>query len=83
MNAQLEKAIQNCLDKLDEKFRTVIVMVDISGQDYETVADVIQSPVGTVKSRLSRARIKMQECLRRSGELLPAKYRLNAEDDDA
>ena len=73
MNAQLEKAIQNCLDKLDEKFRTVIVMVDISGQDYETVADVIQSPVGTVKSRLSRARIKMQECLRRSGNF----YRLN------
>ncbi len=83
MNAQLEKAIQSCLNNLDEKFKAVIVMVDISGQDYETVADAIQTPVGTVKSRLSRARLKMQECLRRSRELLPAKYRLNAEDDDA
>lgn len=83
MTAQLEKAIQSCLDNLDEKFKAVIVMVDISGQDYETVADAIQTPVGTVKSRLSRARLKMQECLRRSRELLPAKYRLNAEDDDA
>lgn len=83
MNAQLEKAIQSCLNNLDEKFKAVIVMVDISGQDYETVADAIQTPVGTVKSRLSRARLKMQECLRRSRELLPTKYRLNAEDDDA
>lgn len=82
INTQLEEAIQHCLNNLDAKFRTVIVMVDISGQDYETVAEVIKSPVGTVKSRLFRARLKMQECLRGFGELIPDRFRLNSEDDD-
>lgn len=82
LNNQIENAIQECLNNLDDKFKAVLVMVDISGQDYETVAEIIQRPVGTVKSRISRARLKMQECLRGFGELLPGKYRLNAKDDD-
>jgi len=82
MNAQLGRAIQNCLDKLNEKHRTVMVMIDISGEDYETVAEIIQSHVGTVKSRLSRARLKMQECLQNAGELLPDQFRLKSEEDD-
>jgi RNA polymerase sigma-70 factor (ECF subfamily) len=81
MNSQLEKAIQECLNKLNEKHRAVMVMVDVSGEDYETVAEIIQSPVGTVKSRLSRARLKMQECLQAAGELLPDQFRLNSEED--
>ena len=82
MNSQLEKAIQECLNKLNEKHRAVMVMVDVSGEDYETVAEIIQSPVGTVKSRLSRARLKMQECLQSARELLPDQFRLNNEEDD-
>lgn len=82
MNTQLEKAIQDCLNNLNEKHRAVIIMVDVSGEDYETVAEVIQSPVGTVKSRLSRARLKMQECLQNARELLPDQFRLNSEEDD-
>ena len=82
MNSQLEKAIQDCLNNLNEKHRVVMVMVDVSGEDYETVAEVIQSPVGTVKSRLSRARLKMQECLQSAKELLPDQFRLNNEEDD-
>ena len=82
MNSQLEKAIQNCLNNLNEKQRVVMVMVDVSGEDYETVAEAIQSPVGTVKSRLSRARLKMQECLQSAGELLPNQFRLKSEEDD-
>ncbi|MEL7626710.1 MAG: RNA polymerase sigma factor [Anaerolineaceae bacterium] len=82
MNAQLEKAIQDCLNKLNDKHRVVMIMVDVSGEDYETVAEVIQSPVGTVKSRLSRARLKMQECLQSRGELLPHQFRLNNEEKD-
>ncbi|MGB4594305.1 MAG: sigma-70 family RNA polymerase sigma factor [Anaerolineaceae bacterium] len=79
---EMEQAIQHCLNGLEEKFKTVLVMVDLSGEDYETVADIIQSPMGTVKSRLARARQKMQECLQDVGELLPAKYRLKDEADD-
>lgn len=82
MNTQLEKAIQDCLNNLNEKHRAVMIMVDVSGEDYETVAEVIQSPVGTVKSRLSRARLKMQECLQSARELLPDQFRLNSEEDD-
>jgi len=82
MNSQLEKAIQECLNKLNEKHRAVMVMVDVSGEDYETVAEIIQSPVGTVKSRLSRARLKMQECLQAAGELLPDQFRLNSEEEN-
>jgi RNA polymerase sigma-70 factor (ECF subfamily) len=59
-----------------------MIMVDVSGEDYEAVAEVIQSPVGTVKSRLSRARLKMQECLQNARELLPDQFRLNSEEDD-
>lgn len=76
---EMENAIQHCLNGLEDKFKIVLIMVDLSGEDYETVAAIIQSPMGTVKSRLARARQKMQECLQGAGELLPAKYRLNSE----
>ncbi len=79
---EMEQAIQHCLNGLEEKFKVVLIMVDLSGEDYETVADIIQSPMGTVKSRLARARQKMQECLQGVGELLPAKYRLKDEAND-
>ncbi len=79
---ELENAIQHCLQGLEEKFRVVMVMVDINGEDYETAARVIQSPIGTVKSRLARARQKMQACLQGFGELLPDKFRLNHEADN-
>jgi RNA polymerase sigma-70 factor (ECF subfamily) len=47
--------------------------------DYSDAAEAIQKPLGTVKSRLARARVKMQECLRAFGELLPASFRLKGE----
>ena len=79
---QVEAAVQHCIQGLEDKFRTVLVLVDITGQDYETVAAAIDCPMGTVKSRLARARAKMQECLRGFGELLPAKFRLETEDEN-
>lgn len=79
---EVEAAIQHCLGGLEEKFKIVIIMVDISGEDYESVAQIIGRPIGTVKSRLARARQKMQKCLQGFGELLPDKYRLNDEESD-
>lgn len=75
--SELEGAIQHCLDGLDENFRTVVVLVDVSGEDYETVAGIIHKPMGTVKSRLARARQKLQDCLQGFWELLPANFRQN------
>ena len=81
-NAELEKALTHCLDSLEEKFKSVIVLVDVSGEDYETVASAIQVPIGTIKSRLARARQKMQDCLQGFGELLPEKFRLKSNEFD-
>lgn len=80
--SELEAAIQHCIDELPKNFKTVFLLVDVSGEDYESAAESIQRPVGTVKSRLSRARQKMQQCLQGFGELLPSIFRLNTEDDD-
>jgi RNA polymerase sigma-70 factor (ECF subfamily) len=79
LRVELNTAIQNCLEGLSPDFRAVVVMVDLQGMDYNDAADVIQKPLGTVKSRLARARVKLQECLRAFGELLPAAFRLEGE----
>ncbi len=81
-SSEIEKAIQHCLSGLENKFRVVITLVDVSGEDYETVARIIGTPIGTVKSRLARARLKMQQCLRGFGELLPDYLRHSSEEKD-
>jgi RNA polymerase sigma-70 factor (ECF subfamily) len=78
--AELDHAIQHCLDHLPEDFRAVVVMVDIEGLDYEEVALSVKSPLGTIKSRLARARLKLRDCLHGFGELLPDRYRLSDEE---
>jgi RNA polymerase sigma-70 factor (ECF subfamily) len=76
---ELEHAIQHCLDALPADFRTVVVLADIQGLDYREVALSAQVPLGTIKSRLARARLRLRECLRSFGELLPAAFRLSQE----
>jgi RNA polymerase sigma-70 factor (ECF subfamily) len=77
--AELEHAIQHCLNALPAEYRTVAVLVDVQGMDYEAVAGIIKTPLGTVKSRLARARLRLRECLSGIWELLPASIRLNME----
>lgn len=79
LRAELSVAIQNCLDSLDADFRIVVVMVDIQGMDYAEAAEAVRSPLGTIKSRLARARTRLQDCLRGFGELLPGAFRLDGE----
>jgi RNA polymerase sigma-70 factor (ECF subfamily) len=74
--AELEKAIQACLQGLELEFRSVVVMVDVQGMDYSEVSTAINKPLGTVKSRLARARLKLRDCLHRFWELLPSAIRL-------
>lgn len=74
---ELEHAIQHCLETLPTDFRTVVVMADIEGLDYTEVAKAVRVPLGTVKSRLARARLRLRECLQDFWELLPAAFRLN------
>ena len=77
--AELEHAIAHCLEHLPADFRAVVVLVDVQGMDYEEVAESVRSPLGTVKSRLARARLRMRDCLQGFKELLPAQFRLEDE----
>ncbi|MEN4042256.1 MAG: sigma-70 family RNA polymerase sigma factor [Anaerolineaceae bacterium] len=79
-HAELDRAVQSCLEDLPDEFRAVIVMVDVQGFNYDEVAQVIGKPLGTVKSRLARARLKVKNCLQGVWELLPVEYRLGTEE---
>jgi len=79
VTAELETAIQHCLNDLPDEFRMIVVMVDVEGLDYMEVSRAINRPLGTVKSRLARARLRLQDCLREYQELLPEKFRLEDE----
>jgi len=76
---ELEHAIQHCLNALPTEFRTVVVLTDIQGMDYSEVATSIRVPLGTIKSRLARARLRLRDCLRGFEELLPSSFRLEGE----
>ncbi len=77
---ELEHAIQHCLDALPSEFRTAVVLADIQGMDYTEVATASKVPLGTIKSRLARARLRLRECLRGFEELLPSAFRLESEE---
>ncbi|MEX2143227.1 MAG: sigma-70 family RNA polymerase sigma factor [Anaerolineales bacterium] len=77
---ELNAAIQRCLNQLDAEFRAVVVLVDVQGMDYAEAAQVMKRPLGTVKSRLARARTRLQGCLQGFVELLPDRFRLHTEE---
>jgi RNA polymerase sigma-70 factor (ECF subfamily) len=76
---ELQNAIQQCLNKLKKDFRAVVIMIDIQGMDYQEASENVGLPLGTVKSRLARARGKMRDCLQYFRELLPSNFRLDDE----
>jgi RNA polymerase sigma-70 factor (ECF subfamily) len=76
---EVARAIQNCLSHLPEDMRTVAVLSDVQGFDYGEIAASTGIALGTVKSRLSRARARLRDCLQGVRELLPAIYRLSDE----
>ncbi len=77
---ELDSAVQHCINALPEEFRSAVLMIDVEGLDYQEVAEAIGKPLGTIKSRLARARVKLRECLQQFWELLPSHYRLEGED---
>ena len=70
--------VQRALLAVPEDFRTVLVLHDIQGQPYETIAEILGAPVGTVKSRLHRGRVALGRALR--GEHLEALPTSNLEE---
>ena len=59
-NEFLMKEIHAAIDKLPENYKSVIVLRDIQGLDYEQISNIIGVPLGTVKSRINRARLQLQ-----------------------
>jgi RNA polymerase sigma-70 factor (ECF subfamily) len=76
---QLVDAIQDCINRLSAEYRIVVVLVDIQGFDYLEASQVMDRPLGTIKSRLARARLQLRDCLQRYRELLPSSFRLEDE----
>lgn len=74
---ELDHAIQHCINDLPLEFRTVVILIDLNELDYQETAKIMKKPLGTIKSRLARARLRMRDCLQKFWELLPASIRLD------
>ncbi len=72
---ELADLLHRAIQCLPEDQRAVLVLSDIEGYSYEEIAEILQVPVGTVKSRLSRARMRVRDFLLAHRELLPGRLR--------
>ena len=72
VRGELRRALERALLELPEQWRLVVVLSDVQGLAYEEIAENFDISVGTVKSRLSRARGRLRDILRASGELSAA-----------
>jgi RNA polymerase sigma-70 factor (ECF subfamily) len=62
--------VREAIAQLDDEFRAVLVLREIDGCCYENIAEVLDLPIGTVRSRLHRARLQLREKLTKNGKLV-------------
>jgi RNA polymerase sigma-70 factor (ECF subfamily) len=62
--AERDREVWEALASLHPDYRAVLVLKDMDGQKYETIAEILDCPIGTVRSRLHRARLELRERLR-------------------
>ncbi len=62
-NNLLDDDLTNALNSLQDDFKTVVILCDLEGLSYEEIADFVQCPIGTVRSRLHRGRKMLQQKL--------------------
>lgn len=67
MQKETRKAVREAVDALPEEYRKIIIMREFAGLSYSEIAEAMDINEGTVKSRLSRGRLKLVEVLRNSG----------------
>jgi RNA polymerase sigma-70 factor, ECF subfamily len=58
------RLVRQAIDKLDEPFRSVLILRDLDGQSYDDIAEILDIPIGTLRSRLHRARARLCDQLR-------------------
>jgi RNA polymerase sigma-70 factor (ECF subfamily) len=63
-NDLLEDEVVKAMESITEEFRTIIILSDLEGLSYEEISEMLDIPLGTVRSRLHRARKNLQEKLR-------------------
>jgi RNA polymerase sigma-70 factor, ECF subfamily len=64
LNREISEVIRLAMQRLPEQFRTAIVLREVEGLSYEEIAILTKTEMGTVKSRIARARSKLQELLK-------------------
>jgi len=64
IRATLDEALEAALAKLAEPLRLAVLLVDVQEYTYEEAAQALKVPIGTIRSRLARARMQLQESLR-------------------
>ena len=75
LRAELSRELTNAFNILRADQRAVLILSDVEGLSYEEIAQATGASLGTVKSRLSRARSHLRDHFTKHGELLPARYR--------
>ena len=73
---EVNQMIQSGLATLPLEQRTILVLSDVQGLNYQEIAEITGLSLGTVKSRLSRGRARLRDYLVQQRELLPTRYRL-------
>lgn len=73
-SSELMGALHQCIRALVPDYRLMVILVDMEGMSYEEAAQVARVPVGTVKSRLARARMQIRKSLQPYRSLLPSFY---------
>ena len=71
-NSELGRELAAALDEVSGEHRQIVLLRDVSGLSYTEIAEVLEISEGTVKSRLSRARLALRTVLLRRGNLLPS-----------
>jgi RNA polymerase sigma-70 factor (ECF subfamily) len=66
--AELEHCVQTALNRLSPEHRAVLVLKEMEGLKYEDIAEILQVPVGTIRSRLHRARMELRDILEQDEE---------------
>jgi RNA polymerase sigma-70 factor (ECF subfamily) len=61
---QRQRQVREAIAQLSEEYRAVVVLREIEGFCYETIAEILDLPIGTVRSRLHRARLELREQLK-------------------
>jgi RNA polymerase sigma-70 factor (ECF subfamily) len=61
LRRERNQQVLSALGRLDSEYRAVLVMRDVDGLDYRDISDVLELPIGTVKSRIFRARLALRE----------------------